>query len=605
VTELPPTSALPDLAVERRGLVRRLARNPLGIASIAVLVIAFLASVCAPLLTTWDPNITEISNTLAAPGDGHLLGTDSAGRDVLARLLYGGRLTFAASALATGVALLGGVPAGLIAGYYGGWFDAAAGWVSNMLLSLPGIVVLLAVRAALGPSIWYSMVVFGLLLTPAFFRLVRTSVRSVRNDLYVDAARVAGLGDGRIIGRHILYVVRAPLIIQAAIVAGIAIAVQAGLEFLNLGDPGTPSWGAMLNEGFRNVYISPTFLIWPALAISLVTASLALLGNALRDALEDGDQPARKGGARAAGTPLVSSWPGETVPAPVEHPGPTIDPVLTVENLTISYPQPDGSDRVVVNDVSFEVGRGEIVGLVGESGSGKTQTAFSILGLLPDTAHVAAGASIRLDGTQLLAADGRSLLTTKLPQLRGKRIAYIPQEPMSNLDPNFTIGYQLQRPLRKVFGFSKADAERRAIELLTLVGIRDPRHTMASYPHQISGGMAQRVLIAGAVAGEPDVLVADEPTTALDVTVQAEVLDLLRDLQQRTGMSVLIVTHNFGVVADLCDRVVVMQSSRLVESGSVRDVLGAPGHPYTRGLLAATLEGKTPRTKLGRPGSVT
>jgi len=185
--------------------------------------------------------------------------------------------------------------------------------------------------------------------------------------------------------------------------------------------------------------------------------------------------------------------------------------------------------------------------------------------------------------------------------LRGTRIAYIPQEPMSNLDPNFTIGYQLVRPMRKVMGMSKAQATARALELLGIVGIANPQRTFDSYPHEVSGGMAQRVLIAGAVSCDPDLLIADEPTTALDVTVQAEVLDLLRNLQERLTMGVVMVTHNFGVVADLADRVVVMQNGRLVEAGDVRTILRHPHDPYTQDLLSAMLEDKKPMTMLTRP----
>jgi peptide/nickel transport system permease protein len=177
---------------------------------------------------------------------------------------------------------------------------------------------------------------------------------------------------------------------------------------------------------------------------------------------------------------------------------------------------------------------------------------------------------------------------------------------MSNLDPNFTIGYQLVRPLTQVLGLSKDDATKRALELLTIVGITNPQRTFDAYPHEVSGGMAQRVLIAGAVSCNPDLLIADEPTTALDVTVQAEVLDLLRDLQARFNMGVVLVTHNFGVVADLCDRVVVMQHGRVVESGDVRTILRSPQEQYTQTLLSAMLEGKAPMTMLtvAGPGSV-
>ncbi|MGY4858208.1 dipeptide/oligopeptide/nickel ABC transporter permease/ATP-binding protein [Cryobacterium sp. AP23] len=578
----------PEDAV-RSGVFTRLLKNPLGLVALIVLALVVIAGVLGPLVAPFDPNKADLVNALVGPGtNGHLLGTDSAGRDVLSRLLVGAQSTLLAAALAAVVALVIGLPSGLMAGYFAGWFDSVASWCTNVLMSLPAIIILLAASAALGRSVWISMTVFGVLMSPGIFRLTRTSVQAVRNELYVDAARVAGLSTGSIIGRHILFVVRAPLIIQTSIVCGIAIAIQAALEFLGLGDPLTPTWGVMLNEGFINIYSSPILAVWPGVAISLTVGSFVVLGNALRDALED--SPKHKRAKPMKLTPPKTELITTVELEDTEH-------LLTVDSLGVGYPQPNGKTKTVVSDVSFHLDRGEVLGIVGESGSGKSQTAFSILGLLPTEAEITGG-SITFDGVPLVSASGHRLSQGRLAQLRGSRIAYIPQEPMSNLDPNFTIGYQLVRPLVKVLGLSKADARKRALELLTIVGITNPQRTFDAYPHEVSGGMAQRVLIAGAVSCNPDLLIADEPTTALDVTVQAEVLDLLRDLQARFNMGVVLVTHNFGVVADLCDRVVVMQNGRVVESGDVRSILREPQERYTQTLLSAMLEGKTPMSML-------
>jgi len=310
------------------------------------------------------------------------------------------------------------------------------------------------------------------------------------------------------------------------------------------------------------------------MAIGLTTVSLILLGNAMRDALED---------RGSGGVAKV----GRTVPATSAAASSTA--LLSVRDLEVSYGV-DTEQTRVVHDVSLEVAPGEVLGLVGESGSGKTQTAFSVLGLLPEGGWVSRG-SIRFDGTELT-----SLSAAERRKLRGAGIAYVPQEPLSNLDPSFRIGRQLTQPLRTRLGMSRSDAKERALELLARVGIPDPEATYRAYPHEISGGMAQRVLIAGAVAGKPKLLIADEPTTALDVTVQAEVLDLLRDLQEETGMAVLLVTHNFGVVADICDRVAVMQHGRIVETGDVEDILERPQQEYTRVLLDSMLEEGPVRT---------
>lgn len=581
----------PDVAA-RPGVARRLLSNPLGLVALLILAIVVLTAIIGPWVAPFDPGHSTLADAFKGPGDGHLLGTDSAGRDVFSRLIVGARTTLLAGALAVAVSLLVGVPSGLMAGFYGGWFDAVASWCTNLLMSLPAIIVLLAASAALGNSVWVSMGIFGLVMSPGFFRLTRSSVQTVRNELYVDAARVAGLSDTSIISKHILFVVRAPIIIQASIVCGIAISIQATLEFLGLGDMLVPTWGVMLNEGFVNIYNAPLLVLWPALAISFTIGSFVVLGNALRDVLEDSPKAARTKGAKkgrkdvsggAAGIPDVYN-----------------DHLLTVTDLAVGYPQPGGRIKTVVANTGFHLDRGEILGIVGESGSGKTQTAFSILGLLPDDALITHG-SIVFDGTTLVSSQGQHISQAKLSKLRGKRIAYIPQEPMSNLDPNFKVGSQLVFPMVQILKISKAEATKRALELLTTVGIANPQRTFDSYPHEISGGMAQRVLIAGAVSCNPDLLIADEPTTALDVTVQAEVLDLLRDLQSKLGMGIVIVTHNFGVVADLCDRVVVMQSGRLVESGDVRTLLRDPSEPYTKALLGAMLEGKATRTRLTQP----
>lgn len=590
-----PTSLpAPVAAVKQDHLAARVLRNPVAAAAAGFLTIAVLAAVIAPLLAPSDPNYADISDVLAPPGGDHLLGTDGAGRDVLSRLVFAAQFSLAGAGVALAVALVLGVVGGLLAAYYGGLIDLLSGWVVALLMALPGIIVLLAARAVIGPSLWWSMVIFGIVLSPSFFRLVYASVNAVKNELYVDAARVSGLSDARIVSRHILTVVRAPIIIQAAIVGGIGLAIQSGLEFLGLGDLEVPTWGAMLSDAFANLYREPRLIIWPASAIAMTLLSLTLLANTLRDELE------RVGGRRPRGSHKRGAETGTTVLAtePAIRHGEPADPteaLLRVKGISIGYARPDGSVNRVVDGVSLSVARGEVHGLVGESGSGKTQTAWSVLGLLPDGGRVVDG-SIHFDGTDLVSAPKE-----QMRELRGRRIAYVPQEPMSNLDPSFTVGSQLVEPLRMKLHLSKADARTRALELLARVGIPDPKRTFESYPHQISGGMAQRVLIAGAISCRPDLLIADEPTTALDVTVQAEVLDVLRELQAELRMAVILVTHNFGVVADICDRVSVMKSGRIVETGPTADIFDHPAHQYTRDLLGSILGGTKPRGPLRGP----
>ncbi len=589
-----PAGAVPDVATleetANASLFRRLLKNPTGMVSLVFLVLLAVVAVIAPWLATDDPNRASALDILTGPSGAHWLGADGSGHDIFSRLLFATRISIAGALVALVVAATIGITAGLVAGYYGRRWETVFSMFTSLLMALPGIMVLLAGRSVLGPSIWSAMVIFGILMSPAFYRVVFGAVSGVRHELYVDAARVFGLSDARIIGRHILSVVRAPAIILGAGVTGIAIAIQAGLDFLGLGDLSKPSWGGMLNDAFANIYTKPINLLWPSLAIGLTCVALALLGNALRDELErSGSAPKRKRKGGAVALPAVGREP---VVVHEESKETTGDVVLAVRDLSVGYDQPDGSVKTVVHDVSLSVRRGEVHGLVGESGSGKTQTAFSVLRLLPPGGRILTGA-IEFEGTDL--ADVSEKQMTKL---RGNKIAYIPQEPMSNLDPAFTIGSQLTEPIRICLGLGKADATDRALGLLARVGIPDPKRTFAAYPHQISGGMAQRVLIAGAVSCDPDLLIADEPTTALDVTVQAEVLDLLRDLQTEFHMGVLLVTHNFGVVADLCDRVSVMRAGRIVETGPARSIFADRRHEYTQSLFDAILEDSKPRKSL-------
>ncbi|MGW3287665.1 dipeptide/oligopeptide/nickel ABC transporter permease/ATP-binding protein [Streptomyces sp. NPDC001002] len=572
----------------RAGLLRRLLRSPMAVTCLVLLALIALASLCAPLLTSQDPAHTSLTDSLAPMSGKHPLGGDGVGRDVLARLLYGGRTSLLGALLAVAVALAIGVPTGLVAGYYRKWFDAVSSWVSNLLMAVPAIIVLLVVMSAVGQNTYLAMAVFGVLMSPGVFRLIRASVISVREELYVDAARVSGLTDPRIIRRHILPVVQAPTIIQAAQMLGLGIVIQSGLEFLGLGSATQASWGSMLNDAFANIYTKPVLLVWPGVALAVTVAAFGLLGNAVRDAL---DGSAVGGGRKARRAVARRQVAERTSPATGSASTDADGALLVLEGLTVSYPTAEG-EKAVVDGVSLTVRRGEVLGLVGESGSGKSQTAFAVLGLLPREARVSTGRLV-FDGKEL-GGHGRA----EMNRYRGRRIAYVPQEPMSNLDPSFRIGAQLVEPVRRHLGVSAAEAKAKTLGLLERVGITDPERVFTSYPHQISGGMAQRVLIAGAVSCEPDLLIADEPTTALDVTVQAEVLDLIRSLQSERNMGVILVTHDFGVVADICDRVTVMQTGTVVESAPVRQLFADPQHPYTRMLLASTLEDAEPRSAL-------
>jgi len=590
VTQVSLTPVPTGLSFRR---LRRFVHNPLGMVSLGILLLITIAAVFAPLLSPYDPGLIVLAETLRPPSPEHLLGTDASGRDVLSRLLWGSRVSLQAGAIMITTAVLVGVPTGLLAGYFAQWFDGVASWVSNLLMSLPEILIIIVVITTLGSGLVPTMITLGVLASPDLFRLTRSVVIGVREELYIDAARVSGLSNTRIIFRHVLAVIVGPLLVRASFVFGLAIIVQSGLEFLGFGNPARPSWGGMLSEAFTTFFRAPELVFAPGAAIGLTVMSLVILGAAIADSLGAERAPRSRTAKRSilAGAAMIVSESG----TPDEMTTPE-SALLRVENLRITYPVPAvgaeknaPNEKIVVDGVSLYVSKGEILGLVGESGSGKSQTSFGILGLLPPEATVAASL-LSLGGESLL---GRS--EAHMQDLRGIRMAYVPQEPMSNLDPSFTVASQLVTPMRYNLGISKAEAVDRAHALLLRVGIPDTKRTMASYPHQLSGGMAQRILIAGAVSCDPELLIADEPTTAIDVTVQAEVLGLLRELQQERNLAMIFVTHNFGVVADICDRVAVMQDGLIVEQRPVKELFANPHHEYTKMLLAATLEGAPPR----------
>jgi oligopeptide/dipeptide ABC transporter ATP-binding protein len=256
--------------------------------------------------------------------------------------------------------------------------------------------------------------------------------------------------------------------------------------------------------------------------------------------------------------------------------------VLEVANLRVSFPGAGQSRFYPVDGVSFSLERGEMLALVGESGCGKSLTSLALLQLIPSPGRIESGSVIRLGDTDVLALKGEALR-----RIRGRRIGMIFQDPMTSLNPVFTVGAQIVEGIHAHFKVSSAEARQRALQLLQEVGISDPAERLKAYPHQLSGGMRQRVMIAIALAAEPEILVADEPTTALDVTVQAQILEVLDSLRARRGMAVLLITHDLGIVAGRADRVAVMYAGQIVEEASTPRLFANPSHPYTQGLFAS------------------
>ena len=347
------TTTLLTLPVAKHeSLFKRVITNPSGIFSLGIIVAIVLFGIFVPIFSPFNATDPDVYHIQAAPDALHWFGTDSAGRDIFTRLALATNMSLETALLAVVIAIVLGVSSGLIAGYFGGWFDSFSNWMTSILMALPGLVVLLAAASVLGPSMWTSMTIFGILLSPAYFRMVYVTVRAVKNELFVDAARVSGLSDLRIIARHILGVVRTPIIIQTAIIGSIAIAIQAGLEFLGLGDTANPSWGSMLNDAFSRIYVNPLLLVWPSTIIALITLSLVVFANTLRDELErTGPKRMRvKKGREKSDAQLAND---AAAVATIYHEAPERakgEQILKVTNVAIGYPDGTGGLRQALDD---------------------------------------------------------------------------------------------------------------------------------------------------------------------------------------------------------------------------------------------------------------
>jgi peptide/nickel transport system permease protein len=431
------------------------------------------------------------------------------------------------------------------------------------------------VIGAVGTNIPVVMAILGILISAGIYRVMLGQAKSLQSQLYVDAAKVDGVSMLGISLRHVLPGLTNTIVVQSALIFAVGMLIQAGLAFIGFGPPiPQPSWGGMIQSASQHVYDAPWLMVPTGAVLALTVLAANAIGNALGKSPNATASHLPSAAARRQRAKAVSAIAAASPVNPEEAPA---QDQLSVRNLSVGV---DGSVRLVT-DVSFDVERGTVLGLVGESGCGKTMTALSLLGLLPSGVSVTGG-EILWNGRNLAAATDKDM-----EGIRGREIALISQEPMRALDPMFTVGYQLTAAIRRLRAMGKAEARTEALGLLRKVGIVDAERILKTYPHQISGGMAQRVAIALALSGRPRLLVADEPTTALDVTVQAEILSLLRSLVKDTGMSVVIVTHDLGVVADICDKVAVMYAGQVVESGQTAAILDNPRHPYTLALLAA------------------
>jgi peptide/nickel transport system ATP-binding protein/peptide/nickel transport system permease protein len=570
----------------RRGTlsIQRVFRNRGALIGTVILVILVIASALASVLPLQDPTAIDMKDYLKPPSRDHLFGADQYGRDVFSRVLFGGQVTLAASLLGVAIAATGGIALGLFAGYSDSRASAILMRLVDVGLAFPGIMIALAVVAVLGPGMVNVELAVGISLILGYIRLVRAVVLAIKKNEFVEAAYVMGARPMFIVFRHLLPNVAGPIIVLTTSAIGWAIITASSMSFLGLGvSPPTPEWGADLRSAMSYLQTGP-WLIAPGVAILLAIVAVNLLGDGLQDALDED---------YAAKVPV-----GPRRDAVQREPSPStgteVRPLLRVERLSTSFPTRAGTVRAV-DDVSFDLGPGEALGIVGESGSGKSVLARSLLRLVPDPSGTMTDGSVLLDGVDVMRLSER-----ELGKIRGSEIAIVFQDPLSSLNPTLTIGFQLSEGLVLHQGLSRKEAWARAIELLDEVGIPDSRTRVSSYPFELSGGMRQRVMIAMAISCHPKLLIADEPTTALDVTTQTQIMELILRLRRTTGSALLLISHDLGLVAGVVDRVAVMYAGRVVEVGPVDVILKSPEHPYTLALLRSI-----PRLDHARPDRLT
>ncbi len=574
VAETPP---VPAAAPSKGGQFLSLfLRNRLAAVGGAILAVVVLTVLAAPVLPLQDPFAQDTANKFLRPfSPGHLLGTDHLGRDILSRLIWGTRLSLVVGLVASVGAAFFGSAIGIVAGYYGGRTDNLLMRAIDMLMAFPYILLALAIVAALGPGLVNALIAVAVVNIPFFARNIRGVTVTLANKEFIDAARLSGMGDARIIVSEILPNVLPVIVIAMSTTVGWMILETAGLSFLGLGSqPPVADLGSMLGEGRNALITDPHASIVPGLMIFLIVMSVNLLGDGVRDALD----PRLRSGAltRPMARTIVDR---DHVPDAPAEPS-----LLDVQELRTEF-RVGSRTLKALSGVTLSVEPGECLGIVGESGSGKSVTALSVMGLVASPPGVISGGAVRYAGEEIVGAP-----FPKLRALRGDRISYIFQDPLSTLHPLYKVGDQIIEAIRSHHATSHAEARARTLDLLKAVRIPNAERRMTDYPHELSGGMRQRVGIAIALVNDPDLIIADEPTTALDVTVQAQILSLLDDLRRERSLAILFITHDFGVVGQLCDRVAVMYAGRVVETGPTDAVLTDPAHPYTRRLIACVPE---------------
>jgi peptide/nickel transport system permease protein len=569
--------------------LRRLLRRKTFLAGAVLLVLIVVVAVFAPLLALHDPIRQDLSASLAPPfwveggSMEHPLGTDTLGRDTTSRLIYGARNSLVIAIFAVVIASILGLIAGIAAGFSRGWLDALLMRLGDMQLAFPFILLAIIVLGVLPDrNAFHLILVLGIPGWILYARVVRSRVLAERDKDYVTAARAIGAGRYRLMTKYVLPAVWQVVLVIAMIDIGFVILVESTLSFLGLGlTPPTPSWGLILAEGRRNMIISPWLSILPGLAIMVTVLAINLTADGAADVL---DPKLKKGifRRRRQKTPA----PPSVVAAPRSggHGQPAAATLLSVRELSVEFPLQDATVRAV-RTVSFDVDREETLGIVGESGSGKSVTALSIIQLLDSPGRVTGG-QVLFEGRDLTRIGDREMAA-----LRGRKIGMIFQNPAASLNPVLSIGSQMVETTRAHQRIGPEEAREKAAAALLDVGMGDPDFVLSQYPFQLSGGMNQRVMIAMAMLARPDLLIADEPTTALDVTTQAQVLEQLREITRQHRTALIFITHDIALVREYADTIVVLYAGQVAERGPVEAVISSPEHPYTQALLESVPRG--------------
>ncbi|MGW2048302.1 dipeptide/oligopeptide/nickel ABC transporter permease/ATP-binding protein [Streptomyces sp. NPDC001858] len=539
----------------------------MGVVTLAMLGSLVVLAVAGAVLWGQAAERPDPSAVLRAPTASHPLGTDHLGRDLFARLLSATWLSLLPAVAATLLGAAAGITLGALTAVVGGRARRMLGALINLLLAFPALLVAMFFAALFGAGAGGAVCALAIACAPGFARITQTLAAKVAGTDFMAAARVLGLRRHRLLLRHVLPHIAEPLMLNIAVAAGSALVALSGLSFLGLGvQPPSYDWGLLLSQGLERIYTEPLPAVAPGLAIAYAAVAFQLLGEMLAGAVARGTRPRQ---------------PAESAPHPARTGLPeTADHVLEVVDLRVALPTREGVVRPV-RGVTLALRHGEMVGLVGESGSGKSLTALAIADLLPDGARATWGRH------RFLGADAESSSRTARRGQLATGMAMIFQNPASSFNPSLRIGTQLTEAVRAHHRTPRAQAVEQALAQLQRVALPAGHRLLRSRPFQLSGGQRQRVAIAAAAMMRPDLIVADEPTTAVDVTVQRQIMDLLRRVRRDDATAILFISHDIALVADACDRVLIMYGGTIVENLPARELATGARHPYTRMLVAS------------------